>query len=681
MKNQFTNARLLFLSVLILLLVAACSSGGGEDDGDDGTPPPTPSIAEIIVDADPDSINVTELSAITASVYDQSGSPVSGAQVSFSLDKPSLAAISPSIATTDGSGVAHATLSARSQQGTVIIKAGANEGQVISNEKTLSILSGVSPDKINVTANPNTILVEGTTGIMAEVLDQTGNPVPDGTAVSFEVSNPNFGELSADSGTTLNGFASSTFIAANQPGIATIEVSVGNINNSVDVLINQSQPASLEFVSADPQRISIAGAGGIQTSEIKFKVIDENGNPVSGISVLMNLAKGPNGGESIDNDDTPHEIEVSSDADGIAKVILQSGSTAGPVTIQGAITIEGVTFTTNSSVVSIGGGVPSASRFSVAASVLNIPGLDLNNKTTDITAYMSDRYGNYNILKGTTVSFWSEPALAVDASTATVNEDGLATVTARTQHPTLDVNTGGKNVQPFAWENNLSSYVSTTYGWSGSTHPRDGLVSVLVYTQGEEHFDDLNANGLYDSNEPFLDTHDDPFLDYNDNGGYNYLGVDPAEIFNDVNGSGTWDDENDEWDSQKDIFHNFKILITGEPIIAITPTTFVIPNGGSQFFTFIVADRNLNYLSAGTKISVSIDGGGKLFAGEVTMDDSSFLPGEDGSWTTHLSRIEHNATIYDDKTDEDEAPKVVTLTVKVEWEGNTEEITIAGTLD
>ena len=690
MKTIFNKTALLILSAWALLFLFGCSEGTGDGTGGDDpgtTPPPVAiEIAQVAVDADPSTINIMESSSVTGAVYDQSGSPVAGVYVSFTMDQPSLAYFSPSIALTGGNGIAYSTLTTREHQGSLNITA--TSGTVTSNPLPVSVLSGVSPGVINVTANPTTVMVEGTSAITAEVLDQDNLPVPDGTTVSFEVSNETFGSMSPPQSTTINGMASATFTADNQPGTAAIEVSVGNVNNSVDILINQSQPASLEFFSAEPQRITLAGSGGNETSDIRFRVIDENGNPVSGIEVSITIEKGPNGGEYIDNDDTPEEITVSSDALGHARIILRSGTTAGPVSLKGIIDVQGVTYTASSSIVSIGGGVPTASRFSVAASVLNVPGLNENNKTTDITAYMSDRFGNYNILKGTTVSFWSEAALAVDAATATINEDGLATVVARTQHPVLNINLGGQDVAPLTWENNLLSYVSSTYGWGGTTHPRDGLTSVLVYSQGEEHFDDLNANGVYDSGEPFQDTHDDPFIDYNDNGNYNVYvspGDDPTEIFNDVNKSGGWDSVNGEWDSQKDIFTNFKILITGPPIIGFSPGSFNIPNGGSQAFKILVCDRNLNYLSAGTKISMSIvvdvENGDKLVglsADSVELDDSSYLPGAGGVMADHLDgKIEFNALIYD-KVPSDSFAVPVKFTVTVKWEGKTEAVTIFG---
>ncbi|BBO90822.1 invasin domain 3-containing protein [Desulfosarcina ovata] len=688
MKNQVSWFRFASAIIIVLFVFLGCSSGGGggDDDSSDTTTDTTTtaSVAEILVEAENSSINVEESAEIIAWVYDDSGSPMANTTISFSLDYPSLAYISPSIATTNSDGKVTATLTARSKQGEIIVSASNDE--ITSNDETVSILSGVSPDTITVTATPMTLLIGGTSSIQAEVLDKDGNAVPDGTSVSFEVANDNFGSMSPATNTTANGFASSTFTSSSTAGTVAVEVSVGQINNSVDLIINDTQPASLSFNAADPEIIAIKESGGNETSDISFQVIDQNGDPKSGIAVTMTIIKGPGGGEYIDTDSTPEEIVVSSASDGLATVTLHSGSNAGPVTIRAQMTVDGVAMVANSAAVSIGGGVPSASRFSVSASVLNIPGLDENGKTTEITAWLTDRFGNYNILEGTTVSFWSEAALAVDAANVTASADGsdsaVATVTARTQHPVIDPIPGGEDVAPFDWENELMDYVSTTYGWAGTTHPRDGLVSILVYTEGEEGFDDLNANGVYDSGETFEDTIDDPFIDYNDNGEYDGTdSSDPAEIYNDANDTTGWDSYNGIWDDQKDIFYNFKILITGEPHIAIAPTTFNIADGGSQSFTFLVCDENLNYLSEGTSISVSIEGGGKLFADEIELDDSSALPGINGSYTSHLPQIEYNATIMDSDSGDSNDPVLTTLTITVNWEGNTEELSIIGYVD
>ena len=193
------------------------------------------------------------------------------------------------------------------------------------------------------------------------------------------------------------------------------------------------------------------------------------------------------------------------------KVSLKSHFTAavvaGPATVIGSITVTGsqgqaLVIKSQSSVVSIGGGVPSAKRFSVAADVLNLPGLEENDVKTNISAYLADRFGNYNILVGTTVSFITELGLAIDTSDVTVDENGIATAEARTQRPAANA-TATEDVAEDPWETTLIDYIDAVYGSTLPGHPRDGLCSVLVYVKGEEHFLDANANGVYDQVETF----------------------------------------------------------------------------------------------------------------------------------------------------------------------------------
>ncbi len=50
------------------------------------------------------------------------------------------------------------------------------------------------------------------------------------------------------------------------------------------------------------------------------------------------------------------------------------------------------------------------------------------------------------------------------------------------------------------------------------------------------------------------------------------------------------------------------VLISGTPQISITPTTFDIPNGGSQSFYYSVSDSNGNPLMSGNTITVTVEG-------------------------------------------------------------------------
>ena len=61
------------------------------------------------------------------------------------------------------------------------------------------------------------------------------------------------------------------------------------------------------------------------------------------------------------------------------------------------------------------------------------------------------------------------------------------------------------------------------------------------------------------------------------------------------------------------------MLFSGVPIVTISPTTFDIPNGGSQTFTYYVKDENGNPLTPNTSINISVDGENVKTAGETEI--------------------------------------------------------------
>ena len=68
---------------------------------------------------------------------------------------------------------------------------------------------------------------------------------------------------------------------------------------------------------------------------------------------------------------------------------------------------------------------------------------------------------------------------------------------------------------------------------------------------------------------------------------------------------------NNDWNDNKVIFTNIKILLTGSPIIASNTDNFDVPNGDSLAIKFLVCDKNINPLPEGTTIAFSLTGGGK----------------------------------------------------------------------
>lgn len=113
-------------------------------------------------------------------------------------------------------------------------------------------------------------------------------------------------------------------------------------------------------------------------------------------------------------------------------------------------------------------------------------------------------------------------------------------------------------------------------------NPRDGLVTVVAYTNGEEQFTDLNNNGRYDVGEPFVDL-GEPYVDVNDNGKWDARlpGYPNGEPFVDIpcteaqakagtngckvagQGNGRRDGPNGVWDADTLIWKKTWILWTG----------------------------------------------------------------------------------------------------------------------
>jgi adhesin/invasin len=549
-------------------------------------------------------------------------------------------------------------------------------GGTTSTPTTPTGTTALPPASITSTATPTIITVMGTSTVVAVVLDSNGKPVVDGTQVSFTLSDSSYGALSNSVATTAGstGTARATFTAANKAGTVIVTVLAGTATTSTTITINPSLTGSIQFESAVPQVIGLKGTGQPATSNITFSVKDNNGNNVAdGTSVTFTML-GPGGGAYIGNT-TGATTALGSTVDGLATVTLNSGNVAGPVIIiASTLTAGGLTISSSAGQISIGGGVPSFKHFNLATTKFNLPGFVVSGATADISAYVGDRFGNYNVLQGTSISFYTE-AGAIDRQ-GICDDKGLASVTFRTQDPLpfdpqhLSSIWGPADPLDEIAEMN---YLNSTYGLGllvGDTlHPRNGWVSVLATVQGEESFLDENGNGLFDSSlntsacpqnytcecvgaasikpadvtrtcaggasrsEAFIDL-SEPFIDANDDGcrndaatkncdGVVSASTDPFEIFIDANNNGVYDPPNGKWDgpsctttgclTSKMIWTPITLAFTGNAAYcAVNSATISIPYGSSQSYSFMVGDLFTNALVAGTTIKVSATGGGTL---------------------------------------------------------------------
>lgn len=498
---------------------------------------------------------------------------------------------------------------------------------------TTTTPTGNAPAAITLSVTPSTGLsAAGTATVAATVRDSANAAVQDGTTVSFSVANTALGTITPTA-TTVSGIATATFTAANTAGTVTISSTSGTITTTANITILGANVGSIQFVSATPNVIGVKGSGQTENSVVTFSVKDINGQPASNGTTVTFTVNGPKGGETINP-------LTASTVDGAVSTTLQSGSVAGPVRVNAATIVATTPISTSSTGVSIGGGIPSYSHLSVAASRLNLAGLDYDNLQSTITTYLADRFGNFNVLQGTSVSFYAE-AGAIDRNNTT-NETGSTSVTFRTQAPMPST----------------SAVAYTGFFPAALTgNPNVGLASIIAVTRGEECFVDNNGNGVYDGSaiDSFPAGCDigEPFIDA-DGDGNRGAGT---EFYIDANQNGVYDGPNTVWDGNLMIWKEIEIAFSGSPVqITVTPVggaaSFTIADGTAQTFQLCVADANGNSMMGGSTIATASTTG-TLTGGSATLGEIGA-----GPYCT-------NFVLADSKAGDTDPAEPYTLTVTV----------------
>lgn len=627
--------------------------------GEQGEAAISPDVKAILLTADSTSIGTNDTATITAKLLNASGQIITGSKtVVFTFDNPALAEISSSATTS--SGIVVQTLTTKSIEGTVILTALADG---ISKQLSIEISDQLSADNITLTVSPSTITVGGTSVVTARVVDASGDPMPDGTTVNFSIDNDSLGSIVGSADVTGGaGSAQATFSAnSTTSGIVNITASAGSISQTGSLVIQSAAAGNIKYLSATPQIISLVGSGGQETSVVSF-LVEANGGPVIGSLEVEFTLNGPNGGEYIGPTAGVNTIIVGTQ-NGVAATTLHSGTIPGTATI--VATVVGTNLRSSSGVIAIGGGVPSAGHFSLSSTILNLEGFAYDNIRSVVNVLIADRYGNFNVLEGTAVSFYSECG-AIDRA-VNLNAEGEGSVSFRTQTP--DPQAVEPNIYDEAYEAEYREKLGVTFG---EFIPRDGLCSVIAVIDGEEEFTDSNGNGFYDVGEPFTDSNDDIFMDMNDDPVH-----DPGfeDLVVDKNGSGTFDGENGLWDSNKRISSKHHILYTGQPTVTIgqksvpagpdgneitSSDEITIGDNDSETVFFSLHDVNYNPPIAGSTITVSCDVG--KISGTTSYD---FLD------TAAPGAPIFSFVISDDDVDPLINAEIGTLTFSWEWKGAT----------
>ncbi|GGP83030.1 hypothetical protein [Shewanella ulleungensis] len=583
-----------------------------------------------------------------------------------------------------GAGEATATLSTN-ETGSTIVVVGATDVVMGSGTPFVEGVASISTTDLS---------AGGTATISVSIQDDEGNAYTEPVDVYFSSTcaskSPAQAVISSPVSSS-NGVASSTYRAEGCVGVDQINVtaSAGGISLSAVGTINvlQSDVGSIVFVSATPENISILGTGGTESSIVQFKVLDKNSNLVANQNVKFSLNTSV-GGVGID------PIEATTDSDGLVQTVVTTGTVATSLRVTATVDNSAVpVISSQSSQLIVSTGIPDQDSFSVAATLLNAEGWDVDGTTVTITARMADAFNN-PVPDGTTVSFTTEGGSIEDACQTV---DGACSVLWTSQLPRPEgqslLNAAGQMVRnpdaTLGYDSTLDIY-GNIYG-----QKYGGRATITATAIGEESFPDLNGNGRFDASEAseFLTGTDvtgqsfdlnDAFNDYNEDGFFNpqqtggQTGGSLEELV-DFNSNEVFDLKDGKYNGvlcsepvhsacadgitdSKSLFvrRSLTLVMSGSTAFATAPADIIVVDStgthsgessmtivgkGSATATFTISDLHNQQMPAGSIVRFTTSAGSVVSSSEYTWPSSSYNGGRQFT-TTIKGEDEPNSGVF-----------------------------------
>jgi hypothetical protein len=186
-------------------------------------------------------------------------------------------------------------------------------------------LTSPTGSTISISIDKSVLPIDGQATVTAVVTEVSGTAVHNGTVVTFQ---PSIGMVNPPEAKTVNGVATTTFLAGTASGTGVIHAfsggaRTGSGNSSsggVEIRIGAAAAGALSVSSTPP---SISQSGGTVT--ISALVVDSSNNPLPGVSVLFTASSGALG-----------STQALSDANGIARTTLNTTQTTTVTAIAGA---------------------------------------------------------------------------------------------------------------------------------------------------------------------------------------------------------------------------------------------------------------------------------------------------------------------------------------------------------
>lgn len=497
------------LSALALAVLAACGGGGGDagtpssgpgaNTGTTDTTLPVLSLQLLDASGTPLSAPVlsqTETRSLRVTLKNAQGQPLAYSRVSVELDNTELAALSPASGATltDANGVALFTLTPKSvsSQGAVraTVKASV-DGKEATQTLDLQINAG-SVALGGLSIAPTTVQQGQSVNVNVNVSVNGQAATSNSVAVAFTST---CGTVSPASAPVDNAGKASAVVQTNATGSCVVSAATTGAATVTGAYTVTAPPVTgVQFVSAEPPVIYQQDSPGARSSQLTFKVVDANGQPVQGENVSVSLV-GDVGGVNFCNASTSG---VS--AAGTGEVTFSVCGGTQPTTVQVRAQLGNGIYT-DSNILTVQTGLPTQRFFDLAVSQQNFhvgAGFTdtFSGNTIDISVFAADRQGN-PVPDGTPVTFVTEGGQ--------INSGGLSSCV---------INNGSCSVQLIGQD--YRPWGSSVAG----SDPRPGRVTVLAMADGEESFVDANSNNRYDPKEDFEDL-GEPFLDKNENGAFN----------------------------------------------------------------------------------------------------------------------------------------------------------------
>ena len=421
-----------------------------------------------------------------------------------------LGTLSPETQLTSSTGVATININAADAAGAGTVTATATiGGDTVTNTINFVIGTQTASTEIAMTlvdsggtaagtiSNPISSINPGV--LRATISDDDGNPLAD-EVVTFSTTSGTISPLTQL--TNSSGVATVALTAGETAGAGTITASVtpglDTFSDELNFVVSEqsvsAEGASIEFVSASPAAISLQGTGGVglkESSVVTFRVVDDEGQPVSGQAVDFALTATPGGLALADSSDT-------SDVDGFVTVTVNAGTVPTVVRVSASFTDSGSdTISVFSDQLTVSTGLPEQSRFTIAAEMLNPQAGSHDGVTVTVTARASDRSGN-PAPDGTAIYFTTELGMIQPNCLLT---SGACSVTWTSQDATDAEVDGSTGITQFG------------------TNDRFGRSTILAVAVGEESFIDNNSDGVFDATgDTIVAQLSEAFLDKNESG-------------------------------------------------------------------------------------------------------------------------------------------------------------------